>query len=280
MAYKSSFSSRGFRSGLLNRYGMEVFLCILVSVFFLITSYNKSNLFISIKHYVIAFSKPGLILIAKPFEFANDILVFFSEFKEIKDQKILLEKENRELLNQANKNNLLEFENFRLKKLLDIDETDYSKKLVGRILINPYKNDDFSFVIDLGKNDGLKINDIVFNENGMIGRVIELGEFSSKVITLYDQDSVVPVFSLKTKKSFFVKGANNKLLIKHLDSQFDLEHNEVLITTKAAGYFKEGIKVGKVQKTLDNVYVEPFAKLSDTIYVYILVFEFDKKLDL
>ena len=86
----------------------------------------------------------------------------------------MLEKENLKLLEQVNKNNFLEYENFRLKKLLDIDETNYSKKLVGRILIDSYKNDDFSFVIDLGKSDGLKMNDIVFNENGMIGRVTEL----------------------------------------------------------------------------------------------------------
>ena len=280
MAYKSSFSSRGFKSGLLNPYGVEVFICVLVSIFFLIVSYNRSNFFVDFKHYVISFSKPGLTLIAKPFEFGNEVLLFFSDFKEIKNQKILLEKENLKLLEQVNKNNFLEYENFRLKKLLDIDEKNYSKKLVGRILIDSYKNDDFSFVIDLGKSDGLKMNDIVFNENGMIGRVTELGEFSSKVITLYDLDSVVPVFSIETKKSFFVKGANDKLLIKHFDNEFDLKHNETLITTKAAGYFKEGIKVGKVKKTLDKVYVEPFAKLSDTIYVYILVFEFDKKLNL
>ena len=151
---------------------------------------------------------------------------------------------------------------------------------MGRILIDPYKNDDFSFVIDLGKKNGLKINDIVFNEKGMIGRVIELGDFSSKVVTLYDQDSVIPVYSLKTKKSFFVEGFNEKLKIKHIDSAFELEHDEILITTKAAGYFKEGIKVGKIKKTLNEVYVEPFANLSDTIYVYVLIFEFDKILNL
>ena len=115
----------------------------------------------------------------------------------------------------------------------------------------------------------------------MIGRVTELGEFSSKVITLFDQDSVVPVFSIETKKSFFVKGSSDsKLLIKHFDDTFELEHDEVLITTKAAGYFKEGIKVGKVKKTLDEVYVEPFANLTDTIYVYVLTFKFDKELNL
>ena len=74
--------------------------------------------------------------------------------------------------------------------------------------------------------------------------------------------------------------ANDKLTIKHKDGVFDLEHGETLITTKAAGYFKEGIKVGKVKKTLDEVYVEPFANLSDTIYVYVLIFKFDKILNL
>ena len=279
MAYKSSFNSRGFRSGLLNPYGAEIFVCILVSVFFLIISYNKSNFYISFKYYIVTFSKPGLMLIAKPFEIANNVLVFFSNFKEIKNLNISLEAENSELIDKINRNNFLEYENLRLKKLLNINEKNYSKKIIGRILINPYKNDDFSFVIDLGKKDGLKINDIVFNEYGMVGRVLELGDFSAKVITLYDQDSVIPVFSMETKQSFFVQGSDNKLLIKHLDGPFSLKHNEVLITTKAAGYFKEGIKVGKVKKTLNEVYVEPFAKLSDTIYVYVLVFEFDKILN-
>lgn len=280
MAYKSSFTSRGFKSGLLNPYGVEIFISILISIFFLISSYSRTDFFVSFKHYVIAFSKPGLMIMAKPFEMGNNILVFFREFKEMKKSYISLEKENLELLEKINRNNLLEFENLRLKQLLDIDEKNYAKRLVGRILIDPYKNDEFSFVIDLGTNDGLKINDIVFNENGMIGRISELGKFSSKVISLYDQDSVVPVFSMKTKKSFFVHGSSDRLEIKHLDKGFNLEHNETLITTKAAGYFKEGIKVGKVKKTLNDVYVEPFAKLSDTIYVYVLVFEFEKELNL
>ena len=55
---------------------------------------------------------------------------------------------------------------------------------------------------------------------------------------------------METKKSFFVEGLNDKLKIKHIDSAFDLEHDEIQITTKAAGYFKEGIKVGKVKKHL------------------------------
>ena len=103
MVYKSSFSSRGFRSGLLNPYGMEIFISILISLFFLISSYNKSDFFISFKHYVIAFSKPGLMLIAKPFEISNNILMSLSEITEIKKQKLVLEKENQELIEKVKK---------------------------------------------------------------------------------------------------------------------------------------------------------------------------------
>jgi len=280
MGYRSSFTSRGFRSGILNPYGMEIFICVLISLFFIITSYNRTSFFVNVKHYVYLFSKPGLVLISKPFELINNTFMLFSDFKEIKSIKETLEQERNGLLEKIKRIDFLEIENFRLKKLLEIEEKNYSKKLVGRILIDPYKSDDFAFMIDLGKSHGLKINDIVFNENGMIGRITELGQFSSKVITLFDQDSVIPVVSMKTKKSFFVQGSNKNLFIKHLDNSFDLDHNEVVITTKAAGYFKEGIKVGKVRKTLDKVYVEPFAKLSDSIYVYVLVFDFENDLNL
>lgn len=280
MGYRSSFTSRGFRSGILNPYGMEIFICVVISLFFIIASHNRTNFFVNVKHYVYLFSKPGLALISKPFELINNTFIFFNDFREIKNIKENLEMERIELLKKIKKIDFLEIENFRLKKLLEIEEKNYSKKLVGRILIDSYKNDDFAFMIDLGKNHGLKINDIVFNENGMIGRITELGQFSSKVITLYDQDSVVPVVSMKTKKSFFVQGSNEKLFIKHLDNSFSLNHNEIVVTTKAAGYFKEGIRVGKVKKTLDKVYVEPFAKLSDSIYVYVLVFDFENDLNL
>ena len=88
-----------------------------------------------------------------------------------------------------------------------------------------------------------KMNDIVFNSE-WLEELLSLENFH-QVITLYDLDSETSFF--KKQKIFFVKGANDKLLIKHFDNAFDLKHNETLITTKA-GYFKEGIKVGKLKK--------------------------------
>ena len=173
-----------------------------------------------------------------------------------------------------------EIENFRLKKLLNVENKDYARKITSRVLINPYRSNDLTFFIDAGTIDGLKINDIVFNEYGMIGRVSELGKYSSKVLSILDEDSTVPVISKVTKKSFFIKGGGEKKLhLKHIEKPFQLEHGERVLTTSAAGYFQRGISVGKVIKTLDDVYIEPFAKISDSIYVNILIFDFKNILE-
>ena len=51
-----------------------------------------------------------------------------------------------------------------------------------------------------------------------------LGNKSAKVLILLDENSVIPVASIDTKKSFFVKGNSNKLILKHLDKKFSLKH--------------------------------------------------------
>jgi len=277
MAYKASFS-RGLKSGLLNPYGIEVFVCVLISLLLILASTAKTKIFLDFKYYVISISKPGLILVGKPFQFLNGSLIYFSDLKGAHKLNSELISENKNLKDEINKNTFLRVENFKLKKLLNIDEADYSKKITARILIDSYAHENSRIFIDVGKENGLKVNDIVFNEFGIIGRIAELGKNSSKVLTIFDQDSVIPAFSLESKKSFLLEGDVDKLNLKHLENIFDLKHNEVVVTTDAAGYFKEGIKIGKVQKTLNKVFVQPFAKKSDSIYVNVLIYDFQNQL--
>ena len=254
---------------------MFVSLC-----FFFFSSNQKSNFFIKVKYSVISFSEPGLKIITLPFEHINNSFYYLKDLSNLKQFNNELTHENNILKEKLKLSDFYEIENFRLKKLLNVENKDYAKKITSRVLINPYRSNDLAFFIDLGKNDGLKINDVVFNEYGMIGRVSELGKYSSKVLSILDEDSVIPVISKKTKKSFFIKGGGEKkLFLKHIDKKFELEHGELVLTTNAAGYFQKGISIGKVIKTLDDVYVEPFAKVSDSIYVNVLIFDFKNILE-
>ena len=278
MAYKSSFS-RGINSGPLNRYILELTICITISLLITLMSIFKSKVVEDLKYLVVIISKPGLIVASKPFNYVSNFIQYFEKMGDYKILNSALQVENQFLKKEYNKVNLLEVENFRLKNLLKLQEVDYVEKVSARIIIDGYRSDNNSIYIDIGKNKGLRINDLVFNENGLLGRVSKVGRYSSKVLTIYSSNSVLPGISVNTKQSVFARGDGNKLVLKHLENKFKLEHNELIISTDAAGYFKEGIIIGKIVKTLNDVYIQPTAKKSDSIFVNVLIFDF-KKIDL
>ena len=274
MVFRSSSFGRGFQSNFLNKYVLSLILCLISSLILFILSITDSKALKTLRYNTISFSKPFLIFVGKPLDILNSTFVFIKELKEAKESNELLIEENRKLNKQLDKNNFLKLENYRLKNLLKIDETDYVKKITARKIIDSFKDGGSLIYIDVGKSDGLKINDIVFNENGLLGRVMELGSFSSKVMTIFNENSVIPVLSVKSRKSFFVEGSKSKLKLKHIERMFDLEHGEIVVSTDAAGYFKDGIKIGRVVKTLNEVFVMPFAKKTDSIYVNVLIYDF------
>ena len=273
MVLKSSFG-RGFNSSILNSYVLSVFLCISFSTTLFVLSIVDAKTIKFLRYSTISFCKPIFIAVGKPFQIFNSSLIYVNEIMQVKEKNLVLLEENKKLTEELDKKNFLLLENQRLKNLLKIQEVDYVKKITARILIDAYKDAGSLIYIDVGKKDGLKINDLVFNEKGLLGRIIELGQNSSKVLTIFDENSVVPVVSVNTKQSFFVQGGNKRLELKHIENKFDLKHGELVVSTDAAGYFKEGIKIGRVVKTLNEVFVLPFAKKTDSIYVNVLIYNF------
>ena len=273
MVSKSSFR-RGFNSSILNSYVLSVFLCISFSITLFVLSIIDAKTIKFLRYSTISFCKPIFIAVGKPFQIFNSSLIYVNEIMLAKEKNLVLLKENKKLTEELDKKNFLLLENQRLKNLLKIQEVDYVKKITARILIDAYKDAGSLIYIDVGKKDGLKINDLVFNEKGFLGRIIELGQNSSKVLTIFDENSVVPVVSVNTKKSFFVQGGNKRLALKHIEKKFGLKHGELVVSTDAAGYFKDGIKIGRVVKTLNEVFVLPFAKKTDSIYVNVLIYNF------
>ena len=273
MVYKSSFG-RGFNSSILNSYVLSIMLCIFFSITLFVLSVIDAKTLKILRYSTISFCKPIFIAVGKPFQVFNSSLIYVKEIMQAKEKNLVLLEENKKLAEELDKKNFLLLENQRLKNLLNIEEVDYVKKITARILIDAYKDAGSLVYIDAGKKDGLKINDLVFNEKGLLGRIIELGQNSSKVLTIFDKNSVVPVVSVNSKKSFFLQGGNKRLELKHIEKKFSLKHGELVVSTDAAGYFKEGIKIGRVVKTLNEVFVLPFAKKTDSIYVNVLIYNF------
>ena len=128
MVYKTSFS-RGFKSGLVNPFIIELFLCVVLSIIFIFLSISNNKPLNYLKYSLISLTKPAFVAVSYPFIVTNEWLINISDLKKAHYLNNELKKEIEILKKDRRKVNFYEVENTRLKRLLDITEKRYANKI-------------------------------------------------------------------------------------------------------------------------------------------------------
>ncbi len=273
--------SRFLKPTQLNYEFVERFLVLLISMIFLIVNFNYKEEQRYLRNYVIDFFSPINIVFMIPGTQINNLRAWINNMVNLKEINFELKNELLEMKNVLNEFYQLKVENEELKSLLNLQIPQTTNKVVSRIILDPSDIHSSRVFIDVGLNENIQVNSPVFNENGLLGRVIDVRKKSSEVLMLIDPKSSVPVMTDTTKIKFFVEGDINNLIIKHLPENSIIYENELVISTDVSGYFKQGIIVGKVLKDKTGKYVVlPSAKKTDSVYVMTVNYEMKKKLPL
>ena len=273
--------SRFLKPTQLNYEFVERFLVLLISVVFLIVNFNYKEEQRYLRNYVIDFFSPINIVFMIPGNQINNLKGWIHNMINLKEINFDLKTELLEKDKILNEFYQLKVENEELKSLLNLQIPPTTNKVVSRIILDPSDTHSSRVFIDVGLNENIQINSPVFNENGLLGRVIDVRKKSSEVLMLIDSKSSIPVMTDTTKIKFFVEGGKNKLIIKHLPENSMIYENELVISTDVSGYFKQGIIVGKVVKDKTGKYVVlPSARKTDSVYVMTVTYEMQKKLPL
>jgi rod shape-determining protein MreC len=135
------------------------------------------------------------------------------------------------------------------------------------------------FTIDAGKNQGIKKDSTVMNGEGLIGKVFEVGDDWSKVVTIIDNKSSVSFQVLRNNQYIgvsrgSVKGELNGYLI---DPEADVLAGDKLITSGLSMYEK-GILIGEIREVikkedelLKNIVVEPAVNFKKLDKVFVII---------
>ncbi len=276
MGQKSSFS-KFLKPSLFNYYFIEIIFSILCSFLIILYSIYYQERSKEIKKSFLEFLNPFAKAIIYPTTKINE---YITNINLIFHTKAL----NQELQNQISEYEVklsemyhLQIENYQLKELLNLEAPPTSRKISARIIFDTSSSISPNVFIDVGEKEGVKINNPVFNKNGLIGRVISTKNNISEVLLISNNQSILPVYSIESKKNFFAKGKGDFLEILHLDEPDLLIDGELVLTTSSSGYFKEGIRVGKVKKNKEKIIISPFSDKNDSTYVKILVYNFEKE---
>ena len=193
--------------------------------------------------------------VEKPFAYVaggiKNTFVGIFQYNTVLKENEALKQENEELKQQNLELSLSQDEIAQLNELSKaFDFTPFAgrgKAVAGRIITLDNSNLFQTFVIDAGSDKGIKINNIVVDGSGLVGRVREVGKSWSRVVSILDENNNISFIVLrKGSIQGVLHGNGTGGLDGYLfDSGAKIVEGDVLVTS-GVGLYPQGIRIGKV----------------------------------
>lgn len=141
----------------------------------------------------------------------------------------------------------VEQENKRLKNLLSFKQKSPFRLVASRVIARSPDSWSSSVIIDKGRYNGIRRGMAVINAQGLIGRVIESAEGSSKVLLINDPSQGVSSIVQSSRQEGLVSGSlGSNLIMRYLPIDAQVSVGDIIITSELSRVYPKGLLVGKV----------------------------------
>jgi len=227
--------------------------------------------------------------ISRPF---RDAIDWATGLVDAKSENAKLRKEVDALRNQVYANQDAAQQNEQLRALLryrDSPRFPQDFDLVATAVISPAQSRyEQTVVIAAGRRDGVREDYPVVTDDGLVGKVTEVGRASSKVMLLTDENSAVSATDLYERGATGIvkhgQGGLDTLILDRVTKNQKVEPGDPVITqgsppgAKLPSIYPRGIKIGIVTSVGQNdtdlykqIQVQPFVDFSSLQSVLVLV---------
>jgi rod shape-determining protein MreC len=141
-------------------------------------------------------------------------------------------------------------ENGRLKAVLGLEAGDTRPVAIARLIGSTSSSMRRIGYISAGRSDGVLPGMPVTSPTGLVGRVLEAGARSSRVLLLTDSESMVPVRRATDNTVAFAEGRSDgslRLRLVNLGVN-PIKPGDVFVTSGAGGLFRPNIAVAVAQE--------------------------------
>jgi rod shape-determining protein MreC len=219
--------------------------------------------------------------------FVSDTVTSIAELQKLRDNYRELSAKLERYTNLERGFADLREENKRLKEQLGFSQEIPYTRIAARIVAKDPENLYSTLTIDKGIGEGIRKNMpvIAFQDGmeGLVGRVVEVGRGTSKIVPLYDSKSFVGArFASGSRTEGLVGGLgspDDPLLMRFVKkrSQGELQYGDLVVTTGFESVYPAEVAVGRVKKirvleyqTSIDIELDPVLDFSRLEYVFVV----------
>lgn len=141
----------------------------------------------------------------------------------------------------------------RYEKLLDLVGETQGQSVTARIVAEENGPFAASRIANAGAANGVREGYAAVNENGLVGRVIRVGEYTSRILLLTDFSSRIPVMGVQSgDRALLVGDSGNGAQLLEPETPDKIVPGEVWVTSGDDGQMPLGVRVGTARKDGDN----------------------------
>lgn len=260
---------------------INIFLIIfLLTVNFFIFSINQNNLyFTNLKKFLNLTPYSFHFFINSISENTKSLSGYLVSKKKLNQKIESLEKDLNLIKVERLLNKEIEFENEELHKIINIQKKYFKNSVISKILKINYSGKENHFLIDSGSEDQVEPGQIVVDQMGILGQVINVNKSTSEVMSYKSKEFLITGF-IKSKSKIhqsLIQGNGNKLIIKYHNNNLPVNLDDEVFTTGDSIFIPKGLRIGKIEsfensvrKDFKTIHIMPSTSQSNINYLMIL----------
>lgn len=215
---------------------------------------------------------PILDAASRPVATVANILREGQELATLRAQNSALRAENARLQHWQVVARQLEAENAALAQLLNMAPEPGTRYATGRVVADsggPFMR---SVLVNAGAEMGVSKGQAALDDEGLAGRVAEVGQSSARVLLITDINSRIPVVVESSRYRGILAGDNSERpKLVFLPKEASVEEGARIVTSGHGGVFPPGLPVGRVVRAGDEtIRVAPFADWNRMEYLRVV----------
>ncbi|MCB9959129.1 MAG: rod shape-determining protein MreC [Rhodospirillaceae bacterium] len=217
---------------------------------------------------------PILDAVSQPAATVSSLVDEAESLVDLREENARLRAENTALVYFRDAAYRLEEENASLRALTNFQPAVPHSFISARVIADQSGSFVRSLAINLGSRHGIADGQAVLGARGLVGRIVQTGERSARVLLLTDLNARVPVVVSDSRIRAVLGGDNTERpRLFHLVADHDVQVGDRITTSGNGGMFPPGLPVGMVESVRDGVVrVQLFEDLTRLEYVRIVDF--------
>ncbi len=237
--------------------GLGVISCLLIAI------ESSTRVLEPVRGVLATLISPIYLIAESPYLLSSTVSDVASSRSQLQEENQQLQRKILELSQISQQYVALKAENDRLRALLGSQgRLPYEVLIAELVGVVPDPNT-FQIIIDKGADAGVQVGQAVLDAQGLFGQIVEVGQYTSRVLLVTDADHAVPV-QVNRNGVRSIAGGNGSLDVLELENipvSADIVEGDLVETSGLGGRFPSGYPVGVVH----SVVVEPTSTYAEVL---------------